>query len=364
MPPPIYLDYAASCPCDPWVVKAMAGSWGCANAASGHRLGLESREQAIDARRTLARSLGCRAREIYWMSGATEANNLAITGYAGPRPRVRIITCATEHKSVLRPAQATGRAIVLGVSDSGLVSLQDLSDAIEPGALVSIAMVNNETGVIQPWRDIASLCVEGGAIYHCDATQGLGRLPIDLRRWPVHMVSLSSHKVCGPKGIGALFIREGVELAPQILGGRQERSLRAGTTPTPLCVGFATAARIAVDTLPAEHARIAALRAAFLDGLTELEVPFRVTGSDAPRVPAIVSLCLPGDASQLLEYVSREICVSTGSACSLDGPSHVLAAMGIGPECATLRVSFGRWTTLDDTQRAARVISDGVRFSQ
>lgn len=362
---PIYLDYAATCPADPRVVRAMDGAWQAANTASSHPRGQKSKELSIECRRALAQVIGAKPREVVWTSGATEADNLAIKGYAESAENPHIITIATEHKAVLRSAETTAawgaRVTVLPVDERGQLDLDELAEVVEPGALVSAMLVNNETGGIHPIAEVAEICLDAGALLHCDATQALGRVPVRVNVLG-DMVSLSAHKVYGPKGIGCLWLREGVELAPQICGGRQERGLRAGTTPVPLCVGFAKAAELAAEKLEQEHGRLAKLRQQLLADLGRRGVFFSVNGAGAPTVPAICSLAFPHtDGEKLLQLVSKEVCVSTGSACNLDGPSHVMAAMGVPEDVAVLRITLGRWTTARDVSRAAEVVERAAR---
>lgn len=363
---PIYLDYAATCPCDPRVDRAMGKVAKCANSASSHPLGLEARDHSVESRRAVAAAIGVRAREVVWVSGATEADNLAIKGYALATPDPLIITCATEHKAVLASCEQVekwgAKVVVLGVDEHGRIDMDELAAHLETGCLVSLMLVNNETGVTHPMWQVAKLCRERGAICHCDATQGLGRVPF--RASDIgDMVSLSAHKICGPKGVGALWAREEVVLEPLIVGGKQEEGLRAGTTPVPLCVGFAEAVRIAKREGKEERSKISRLQGRLLAGIGE-STTYRVNGWEAPRVSAITSICLPADAEKLVDFVTKRVCVSTGSACSKDGPSHVLGAMGVDPECATLRISLGRWTTQHEVDLAVRVICEGVRECQ
>ena len=362
----IYLDYAATCPCDRRVVRAMNGAWGSANTASQHKRGEQSKEASIRSRKRVAKAIGAHAREVYWTSGATEADNLAIKGYAESAADPHIFAPTTEHKAVIRSmetAAAWGAVTYLVPTDArGTVDLETVASILDEGNLLSVMLVNNETGVIQPIAELAAICHEAGALIHCDATQALGRLPVDVQALDVDMASFSAHKVCGPKGIGCLYIREGVELQAQICGGAQERGLRAGTTAVPLCVGFAEAADIATRMLEDEHARLGKLRAQFLSELERRGVMFHVNGAGAPTVPAIMSLAFPDtDAETLLAYVSKDLCVSTGSACNEGEPSHVMEAMGVPETAAVLRITLGRWTKPADVTKAAAVIERGAR---
>ncbi len=366
MSKPIYLDYAATCPCDPRVVRAMDRAWGAANTSSSHSRGVASKETAIECRKAVAAAIGANAHEICWTSGATEADNLAIKGYAESVDRPHVFAPSTEHKAVLRSmGVVSGWGAVtyeIPVDSRGQLDLELIESILDEGNLLSCMLVNNETGVVHPIAEIARLCREAGAILHCDATQALGRLPIDVDALGVDLASFSAHKLCGPKGIGCLYVREGLQLAPQICGGAQERGLRAGTTPVPLCVGFATAAQIAVAMLEGEHARMAKMRSRLLDELEQRGVMFAVNGAGAPVVPSIISLSFPDtDADKLLALVGKDLCVSTGSACNEGERSHVMTAMGVPEDVAVLRVTLGRWTKPGDVTKAAESLECGVR---
>jgi cysteine desulfurase len=357
----IYLDFAATCPLEPRVKRVMDQWWSCGNAASSHEAGIRSREANTRARAVVAKWLGAQPREIVFTSGATEADNLALKGYADSADHAHIVTAATEHKAVLRSAEYLDRwgipVEVLPVGSDGIVDLDELHDKLRPGSLCSIMAVNNETGVIAPIREIGGICRKRGALFHVDAAQGLGRIPMSVRG--IDMLSVSAHKIYGPKGIGALFVREGVQIEPQIHGGRQEHAMRAGTSPTPLIVGFAAAIEIACSNLHANDARIRLLRQRLVDHVRAACPRATISCPGARRVPGIVSLEFPGlDGQALLQRVCERVCCSTGSACSADGPSHVLAALGI--EHAVLRISLGRTTTAREVSTAARQITASV----
>ena len=345
-----YFDYAATCPVDPRVLSAMGPYWSCANPASGHTRGASADRAVTQAREVVAESIGADPGEIAFTSGATEADNWAIYGYAAGRPGGRVVTQATEHAAILRPAERMpGGAVVLTVDGCGLVDLDELERAVSPGALVSVMAVNNETGTTQPIAEIGRICARAGAIYHCDATQAIGKMSIDVQRDGIHMLSMSSHKVYGPKGVGALYIRDGLEIEPMIRGGRQERGRRAGTTSVPLVVGFAEALTLFSG---AERDRIRGL-----SDLLAAQSGLRRVGSD--WAPGIVSLSAPWvGQGELLDRVGAGACCSAGSACS-DGPSHVMAAMGV--EGAVIRVCVGRQTTRDDVISVTEAIKGATQ---
>jgi cysteine desulfurase len=344
---------------DDRVFRAMAPYWRSGNPASGHEAGRLADDRVTAARETIARCLGLSPDEVVFTSGATESDNWAIKGFAMGRPNARIVTQATEHKAILESARVVAEwgadVVVLPVDGNGMVDLNQLWEATTPGSLVSIMAVNNETGVIQPMGQIAEICRDRDALWHCDAAQAFGRIPFNVRQLGPDLVSLSGHKIYGPKGIGALCIRRGIDVEPLLHGGRQERGRRAGTTNVPLVVGFAEAARLACGMVHREYARIAALCERLVASVSNAVPGTWVNGSGAPQAPGIVSLCVGGAAPErLLDELCATLCCSSGSACDGGEPSHVMKAMGV--ECAVLRVSVGRPTTVADVDRAAHAI--------
>lgn len=371
---PIYLDHHATTPMDPRVLAAMRPWWeeNFANPHSvEHTLGRAAEEAVETARGQVADLIGADVREVIFTSGATESNNIAIKGAArfagtdGPR---RVITLATEHKCVLesvRDLEAEGfEPVILPVKPDGLLDLDVLREALEtPTLLVSVMAVNNETGVIQDLAAIGAMVKEAGALLHTDAAQASGRIPLDVNEIRADLMSVTAHKIYGPKGVGALYIRRRprVRLAPLFSGGGQERGLRSGTLPAPLVVGFGEAARIAKAEGTLDAGRIAGQRQILLDGLKAAIPGLRVNGSMEARVAGNLNLTFPGgiDAQALLAALP-EVCLSTGSACSSAeiAPSYVLGAMGI-PEAearATLRVGLGRFTSPAEAEQAAVLI--------
>jgi cysteine desulfurase len=338
------------------VAAAMAPWWRAANAAASHPEGKSSRDAVARARKTIARAIAAKPHEMVFVSGATEADNLAIQGYADGAEDPHLITVETEHKAVLRSAEVIERRgadlDLLPVDREGLVDPGLVEHVARPGSLVSVMAVSNETGVRQPIRAISRICRKAGALFHVDAAQALGRIEIDVSG--IDLLSLSGHKAYGPTGVGALFIREGVKIVPQIVGGRQENRMRAGTSNTPAIVGFAEAVRLAQKNLLAEERRLTVLRDRLISGLG-----VRIAGQNAPRVPGITCFRFPGlNSERLLTLVCERVCCSAGSACAADGPSHVMKAMGITD--AILRLSLGRFTKRGDIEIAIAHISKVV----
>lgn len=371
---PVYLDNHATTPLDPRVLAAMRPWWeeNFANPHSvEHILGRAAEEAVEAARAEVAALLGAEAREVIFTSGATESNNLAIKGAARfaasqGEPRRRIITVATEHKCVLesvRDLAAEGfEPVFLPVGPDGLVAADTLRDALRvPTLLVSVMAVNNEIGVVQDLPALAAITKEAGALFHTDAAQGAGRVDLDARAVPADLISVSGHKIYGPKGVGALYVRRRprVRLQPLFSGGGQERGLRSGTLPAPLLVGLGEAARLAKAEAPLDAARIAVLRDRLWTALRQQVPGIALNGDAVHRVPGNLNLAFPGGvtAQALMEASAEELCVSTGSACSSAEvePSYVLRAMGVPDVVArsSLRIGIGRFTSPADVDLAA-----------
>jgi cysteine desulfurase len=379
---PIYLDYHATTPVDPRVLAAMRPWWeqNFANPGSvEHAMGRAAEAAVEEARGHLAALIGAEPSEILFTSGATESNNLAIKGAARfaaaqGTDRRRVVTLATEHKCVLESVRDLGaegfEPVVLPVLPSGLLDLDLLEATLagEPTLLVSVMAVNNEIGVVQDLEAIGAIAKRHGALFHTDAAQGCGRIPLDVGAIRADLLSISGHKIYGPKGIGALYVRRRprVRLAPLFSGGGQERGLRSGTLPAPLIVGLGEAARIAAQEAVLDSGRIAGQRDRFLSALAA-EVPgIEVNADRERRVAGNLSLAFPGGvtAQQVMEG-APEVCVSTGSACSSAEvePSHVLQALGI-PEArarATLRIGIGRFTSPAEVDLAAAALGAAWR---
>jgi len=375
---PIYLDHHATTPCDPRVVDAMlpylTDAFG--NAASKtHAFGWQAEEALEAARAAIARDLGADPREIVFTSGATEANNLAILGTAraaGARGR-HVVTCRTEHNAVLDPCRALEkdgvRVTALGVDRAGHLDLNALRDALEPDTvLVSIMHANNEIGVVHDMAAIGRITGERGVLLHCDAAQSVGKLPVDVGALGVDLLSFTAHKIYGPKGIGALYVRRAqprIELEPLVYGGGHERGLRSGTVPVALCVALAAALEIAVNEREAEAVRLRTLRERLWQRLqSELE-DVHLNGDAEQRLPGNLNASFGGVEGEALIVALDDVAVSTGSACTSakQEPSHVLRALGLPVEQAlgSLRFGLGRGTTEDDIDHAATRVVAQVR---
>ena len=372
---PIYMDYSATNPCDPRVVDAMI-PWlreHFGNPASrSHAWGWEAEAAVEKAREQVAELIGADPREIVWTSGATESNNLALKGAAHfyKSKGKHLITVKTEHKAVLdtcRELERQGFEVTyLDVQADGLLDLEVLRAAIRPDTiLVSVMFVNNEIGVIQDIPAIGALCHEKGIIFHTDAAQATGRVDIDLQRLPVDLMSLTSHKTYGPKGIGALYVRRKprVRLEAQMHGGGHERGMRSGTLPTHQIVGMGEAYRIAKVEMHEENKRIRALHERMLKGLKDVEEVF-LNGDAEKRVPHNLNMSFNFVEGESLIMGIKGLAVSSGSACtsaSLE-PSYVLRALGRSDELAhsSLRMTIGRWTTEEEIDYAVATIKENV----
>jgi len=375
MSPPIYLDYQATTPVAAEVVAAMAPYWSerFGNPHSvNHRFGWEA-EAAVDgARGRIAAGLNAEPESVIFTSGATEANNLALKGVleAAHPARRRLVTVVTEHSCIVETAAYLARqgvaVTMLPVEPDGLLDPARLQAALgEDVALVSVMAVNNEIGVIQPLARLAQAAHAAGALFHTDAAQAFGKLPLDVRAMGVDLMSLSAHKTYGPKGVGALYVRKGVRLAPQMHGGGQERGLRAGTLAPALCVGFGAAAMLACDTMDAHAAAMQALWLRMTEGLRVAGIAFHINGCTVHRWFGNLNLSFPGlDGSRLIADM-KGVAVSSGAACaSAAGKgSYVLPALGLPAAMAraALRIGFGRPTTADEIDRAVALIVDAVR---
>jgi cysteine desulfurase len=370
-PAPIYLDHAATTPVRGEVLKAMLPYFGAkfGNPSSTHRFGREARAAFDEARERIAACLGAHADEIVFTSGGTESDNLAILGPWRVRRaegRDVVVTAPTEHKAVLEVAhhvaQEGGTERLLDVDAQGRVRMDALDAALDGRvAVVSVMWINNETGVVQDVPAIAARAKAVGATMHTDAVQAFGKLPIDVRTLPVDLLALSGHKLGGPKGIGALYVRRGTPLAPLLHGGSQDRGRRPGTENVAAAIGLAVAAERALAEREHEWARLEAMRDA-LQAAILAEVPDAVVHAlGAPRAPHILNLSVPGTDSEslLMALDLAGICASGGSACQSGsvGASHVLAAMGVRRDLASgaLRLSLGALTTDACVARVAEV---------
>ncbi len=375
---PIYLDHHATTPCDERVAEAMwpyfTAHFGNAGSRS-HAWGLRARQAVEHARSQVAAWLSVSPKEVVFTSGATESDNLAILGVAraadGPR---HVVTVATEHHAVLDPVEELAKAgvevTVLPVGPDGRIDPDDVRNALKPHTvLVSVMRVNNETGVMQPLGEIGAVCRERGVWLHTDAAQA-AFVPVDVPGLQVDLVSVSAHKIFGPKGIGALIVRRTrprIEVAPLQFGGGQERGLRSGTLPVPLIVGLGKAAELVAQDLAAgAPARLAALRDRLRSGLEREVGDVTVNGSMEHRAPNNLHVSFDGvEAAPLMAALSDRVALSSGSACSSASlePSHVLDAMGVAPERAqrSVRFGLGRPTTEADIDATIGLVADAVR---
>lgn len=373
---PIYLDYQATTPTDPRVVEVMlpyfTEKFGNPHSRN-HAYGWEAEDAVEVARGQVAHLIGASAREIIFTSGATEANNLALKGVAGfyGDQKNHIITTHIEHKCILdtcRHLEREGmRVTYLPVQPNGLIDLQALEAAItDQTLLVSVIGVHNEIGVIQPLAEIGALCRSRGIFFHTDAAQAAGKIPLDVAAMNIDLLSISGHKMYGPKGVGALYVgrRPRVRLKAMITGGGQERGMRSGTLPTPLCVGLGAAAALSEAEMAGEYARLEKLKDRFLTAIMEALPEVYLNGDAVHRFPGNLNLsfaCVEGEG---LMMAIKSLAVSSGSACtsaSLE-PSYVLKALGVGEELAhtSLRIGFGRFTTEAEVDTAAQTIIDAV----
>ena len=370
-----YLDYNSTTPVDSRIVEIMVPIFNerFGNPSSvGHETGRAAGGLVEDARRLVGLAVGMRAPDVIFTSGATEANNLAFAGLRRGLGRpIRMFVGATEHKSVLQTCRALeedGSTLnMIPVRSDGPIDLTALDNALTDGTdVVSVMAANSETGVINPVREAARLAHGHGALFHCDATQAIGRIPFDAREMGIDMVTLSSHKIYGPKGAGALVAtREARKrLATVMHGGGQERDLRSGTLNVPAIAGFGEACRIALEDGLADSPRQRSLRDRFERRLMEMIPDVSVNGAGAERLPNTSNVRIRGSLADAVITRLRSVEVSTGSACSSSTmePSHVLVAMGLDRTAAdeSIRVSVGRYTTADDVELAASEIALAV----
>lgn len=383
----IYLDHHATTPVDPRVVEAMLpyftekfGNAGSIN----HPFGWEAKDAVDAARASIGASINAGEREIVFTSGATESNNLAIKGIA-ERSRKKgnhLISVGTEHKSVLDVLEKLSRRDYevtllpveqIGSPTCGLLDPQRVADALRPETiLVSVMAANNEIGVIQKIAEIGRLCRERGVTFHCDATQAVGKVPVDVEAWNVDLLSFTAHKIYGPKGIGALYVRRrtpAVRLSAQIDGGGQEHGFRSGTLNVPGIVGFAKALELCVAEMPREADRLVALRRRLFDGIASQIDGVSLNGPalDRPnlRLPGNLNLSFAGVDGEALMMSMKHVAVSSGSACTSANPepSHVLRALGLGEDLtrASLRFGLGRFNTAAEIDRAVELTVQSVR---
>ncbi|HUY35406.1 MAG TPA: aminotransferase class V-fold PLP-dependent enzyme [Pirellulales bacterium] len=383
---PVYMDNHATTRVDPRVVEAMlpffSERFGNAGSVS-HSFGDQAREALDSARESIARRLGAQPREIVFTSGATESDNLALKGLAerGRRKGNHLLSVSTEHRAVLDPLERLGRrgfevtllSVTPGDNDhAGLLDPGQVADALrDDTTLVSVMLANNEIGAIQPLAEIAEVCHRRGVPVHCDATQAVGKLPLDVVSLDIDLMSFSAHKIYGPKGVGALLVRRRsppLRLQSQIDGGGQEGGLRSGTLNVPGVVGFARALELCLDELPNESVRLRELRDRLHAGLREALDGVSINGPS----PAVAGLRLPGNLNlsfagvdgEALMMSMKHLAVSSGSACTSADPepSHVLRALGLGDDLtrASLRFGLGRFNTAEEVDFAVQTVSEAV----
>ena len=370
----IYLDYQSTTPMDPRVFKAMEPYF-CVDFGNPHSrnhvYGWRAEDAVEHARDDIAKLIGANPSEVIFTSGATESNNLAIQGLAEYYDKKHIITLTTEHKCVLescRQLELQGfKVTYLSPLSSGLVDLEELERTITPDTLlVSIMAANNEIGVIQPLAKIGKLCRAKGVFFHTDAAQAFGKIPLDVKEMCIDLMSISGHKIYGPKGIGALYVgkKPRVRLRAQIHGGGQERGMRSGTLPTPLCVGLGVAAQIAINEMEQDHAHALKLQRQMLDMLQKSLTKIVINGDLESRIPGNLNISFAGVEGEGLMAGMKNVCLSSGSACtsaSLE-PSYVLRAIGVSEDMAhtSLRIGIGRFTTEQDIETAGNAIIQAV----
>jgi cysteine desulfurase len=375
----IYLDNNATTRTDPRVVEAMLPYFTerYGNAASlTHSFGQEADEAVEQARHQLADLIGAHPREIVFTSGATESNNLALKGVAALyRPQGdHLIAAATEHKAVLDPLRRLGREgfqlTILQVDAYGRVTVEQVAQALTPRTiLVSIMAANNEIGTLQPIREFGRLCKERGVLFHTDAAQAAGKVPLDVEDMGIDLLSLSAHKMYGPKGVGALYVRRRdprVRLEPQMDGGGQERGLRSGTTNVPAIVGFGVACQLCRQEMPAEARRLTELRERLRQGIQEQLSEVTLNGHPVERLPGNLNLSFAHVKGEALLMALRDVAVSSGSACTTASlePSYVLTALGLDDELAhsSIRFGLGRFNTAAEVETVIAEVVRVVRY--
>ena len=381
----VYMDNHATTAVDPRVVEAMlplfTETFGNA-ASTTHQFGWEAKQAVDAARKSIAEGIGARASEIVFTSGATESNNLAIRGVAEQSRRKgrHLVSVVTEHPSVLDPLSKLSRrgydvtylpVIQAPDEQAGRIRPEQVAEAIgDDTILVSVMLANNEIGVIQPLAEIGRICKDRGVLLHTDATQAVGKIPVDVQRLGVDLMSFSAHKIYGPKGIGALYVRRRdplVRLEPQIHGGGHERGLRSGTLNVPGIVGLARALGLCLDEVSTESQRLGALRDRLFEGLAGAVSDVRLNGparSPDLRLPGNLNVSFANVDGEALLISAPGVAASSGSACTSakPEPSHVLRALGIGDDLTrgSVRFGLGRFNTSDEVEFAIQVIGDAV----
>jgi len=376
----IYLDYAATTPLDPRVVKAMLPYFTekFGNSASFHSFGAEAKAAVDKSRKVIADAMKANSKEIYFTSSATESNNLALkgiaqaSGRAGKSGKNHVIVSSVEHDCVLTSAawleQQGWQLTLLPVDKNGMVSPTDVAKAIRPDTLlVSVMHANNEIGTINPIGEIGKICREKGVYFHTDAAQTFGKLPIDVNRLNIDLLTVSAHKMYGPKGIAALYVRSGVKIKPLLHGGGHENGLRSSTVNVPAIVGFAEAVKICLRDMKSERTRLQKLRDKLIIGVLKSIPDSYLNGHPTKRLPNNANFrfsYIEGEAL-IMMLDSMGIAASTASACSSPKlqPSHVLLACGLRPQDAhgSLRLSLGRWTTEKEIDEVLKILPGVIK---
>ena len=364
---PIYLDNHSTTACDPRVVETMLPYFTekFGNSASrNHSFGWDAEEGVDLARKQIAKIIKADSKEIVFTSGATESDNLALKGVVEMYKEKgdHIITSSTEHRAVIDTAKALEKKGVkvtyLPVDKNGMVSPDDVRNAItDKTILISIMLANNEIGTINPIAEIGKIAKEKGVIFHCDATQGVGKIPVNVQEMGIDLMSFTSHKIYGPKGIGALYVRRKaprVRLEPMIHGGGHERGMRSGTLPVPLIVGFGKACELCEQEMSTEAARLIKLRDRLQEGITSAMEEVYLNGHPTERLPGNLNLSFAYVEGEALLMGVKEIALSSGSACTSATlePSYVLRALGVGSDLAhsSIRFGLGRFTTPEEIE--------------
>lgn len=372
---PVYMDYQATTPVDKRVLDEMlpyfSEKFGNPHSRT-HKFGWEAESAVEEARNSVAELIGTDSKSIVFTSGATEANNLALKGVAHfyKESKNHIITVVTEHKCVLdtcRYLEQEGfRVTYLHVKRNGVLDLKNLEDAItDKTILVSVMSVNNEIGVIQPLKEIGEICRKHGIFFHTDAAQAFGKIPIDVQEMKIDLLSISGHKIYGPKGIGALYVsrRPRVRLSALISGGGQERGMRSGTLPTPLVVGLGAAARYAKADMEEERIRIKRLSDKFIDAILKIPETY-LNGDRLNRYPGCINISFAAIEGESMIAAIKDIAVSSGSACTSSSlePSYVLRSLGVGDDLAhtSIRFGIGRFTKEEEVDYAISLIAKAV----
>ena len=375
---PIYMDNHSTTPMDPRVLDAMLPYFveKFGNAASrNHQFGWEAEEAAENARKQIAKLIHCDAKEIVFTSGATESDNLALKGIAEMYKEKgdHIITCSTEHRAILDTCKSLEKRGVkvtyLPVAKDGRVSPDEVRKAItEKTILISVMLANNEIGTIHPIAEIGKIAKEKGILLHCDATQGVGKIPVDVEALKVDLMSFSAHKIYGPKGIGALYVRKKgprVRLVPQIDGGGHERGMRSGTLPVPLIIGFGKACELCEQEMPVESKRIATMRDRLQAQIMKDLDESYLNGHPTERLPHNLNISFAYVEGEALLMGVKEIALSSGSACTSATlePSYVLRALGVGSDLAhsSIRFGLGRFTTDEEVDYTAKRMVEAVK---